>query len=191
MLDFQKELDKLLSHESEITSHTELEALTNAGKQLLTALNKKQADISMQVEEIYDMVREADTSDMRDTLRSETARADRLAKTVIGLCNIMEDFCAFAMQSGSDELNSQAMMMWKNSNALLEECAITRLGEVGQRLNPDIHKVQSVSASEVPREHVAMVLQSGYRYMGTVARKAVVIVSMGMEETENGQTGYK
>jgi molecular chaperone GrpE (heat shock protein) len=61
---------------------------------------------------------------------------------------------------------------------------MTRLGEEGQLLDPEIHRVQTAAASPLPREHVARVLQSGYRYLGDVLRRAAVIISTGEESAE-------
>jgi molecular chaperone GrpE (heat shock protein) len=97
---------------------------------------------------------------------------------------MLEDFCAYARQSGSEALEHQARLLWKNSDVLLEGCGITRLGEEGQPLDPAIHTVQAAAPSAFPREHVAQVLQSGYRYLGALVRRAVVVVSAGTQETE-------
>jgi molecular chaperone GrpE len=182
MLNFETELNKLLARESEPLAHSELAEL------MLAALNKKHADISFQIEEIYDLTKEADTSVLRETLDTEKRRADKLTAAVVGLCDILEHFCAYARQSGSEHLASQAFLLLKNSTAVLEGCGITRLGEEGQALDPEIHTVQNAAASSFPREHVAQVLQSGYRYLGEVVRRASVIVSTGPENFETGGT---
>jgi molecular chaperone GrpE (heat shock protein) len=104
----------------------------------------------------------------------------------VGLCDILEDFCAYARQSGSGDLEHQARLLWKNSGALLEACGITRLGEEGQSLDPAIHRVQAAVPSELPREQVTQVLRSGYRYLGAIARRAVVVVSAGTGVEQGG-----
>lgn len=185
MIDFEAELDKLLTQEGEPLPQSELTELAAAGKELLAALNKKQTDFTMQIEEIYDLLQEADTNALGESLRDEKARANRLAATAVGLCDILEDFCAYARGSGHEDLERQALLMWKNAGGLLESCGIARLGEEGQPLDPALHTVQTAVASPLPREHVARVLQSGYRYLGAVVRRAVVVVSTGTEETGN------
>jgi molecular chaperone GrpE (heat shock protein) len=186
MVNFETELEKLLAKEQEYLPQNELTELMAVNQNLLNALNKTQTDISLQVEEIYDMAKE-DTAGLRETLEAAKGRLNQLLSTTVGLCDLLEDFCAYAEQSGSGDLEHQGLLLWENAQILLENCGITRLGETGQPLEPGIHKVQAAAASPVPREHVARVLQSGYQYLGTLLRKAAVIVSTGMEEDTEGE----
>ena len=187
MVDFEKELDKLLSMESEPLPQSTLEAFADAERQLLLTLMSKQYDLSLQVEEIYDLTKESDCGAMQEALREEKERSGRLVKAVLGMSDLIDDFCEYTHWSGREDLESQALLMRKNADALLEECAITRVGEQGQPLDPEIHSVQSGAASPIPKEHVASVLQSGYRYSGAVARKAAVVISLGAEEPANAE----
>jgi molecular chaperone GrpE (heat shock protein) len=184
MVNFEAELDKLLAREQEPLLQHELAEFAAAEREILAAVNKKQTDLSLQVEEIYDLVKEGDSKVLQETLDAEKGRARQLALTAIGLCDLLEDFCAYARQSGSEDLEHQGRLLWKNSGALLENCGITRLGEEGQPLNPAIHTVQAAAASVFPQEYVAQVLQSGYRYLGAVVRRAVVVISSGTENSE-------
>jgi molecular chaperone GrpE (heat shock protein) len=183
-VDFEAELEKLLAREGEPLPGSELVEFAAAEREFLTALNKKHTDLSLQVEEIYDLVKEGDTRVLQETLEAEQNRSGRLAGAAVGLCDLLEDFCAYARQSGSGDLEQEARLLWRNSGALLESCGITRLGEEGQPLDPAIHRVQAAVPSALPREHVTRVLQSGYRYLGAIVRRAVVVVSAGQEETE-------
>jgi len=182
MLDFEAELARLLTLESTPLPQNELVELTSASRQLLLTLNKKQADISMQIEELYDLAKESDNTALQTALRDEKTRAGLNVRAAVGLCDLIDDFYEFSLQSGNGDLEHQARLMRKKAVDLLEECGITRLGEEGQRLDPEIHTVRSGVASQIPREHVAKVLQSGYRYLGAVVRKATVVVSIGLEE---------
>lgn len=177
MLDFKAELDKLLSQESE--------PLPDSGlAEALSFFNKKQDDISLQVEEIYDLVRESDTRELLGALNDEKRRAKGLVGAVVGLCDIIDDFNAYAAQSGDDTLYEQALMMWDNTERFLEECGMARIGGEGTELDPEIHTVQAVTPGTLPKEYVEHVLRSGYRYMGAVIRKASVAVSLGMGEAD-------
>lgn len=178
-MNFEAELEKLLAQEGEPLSASALAELAAAERELFTEMNKKSADLSLQLEEIYDLVKAGDTRILQEALETEKNRAGQLAAAVVGLCDILEDFCAYARQSGSGDLEHQARLLWKNSGTVLEGCGITRLGEEGECLDPAIHRVQEAVPSELPREHVTQVLQSGYRYLGNVARRAVVVVSSG------------
>ena len=181
MINFEAELVKLLAQESKPVLQSELTELAAVGEHLLSTLNKKQADISLQVEELYDLTKESDNTSLLESIKDEKARAAMTVRTAIGLSDLIDDFYEFAKQSGSEDLARQAVLMRKKADVLLEKCGTTRLGEEGQALDPEIHAVQSGAASRIPREHVAKVLQSGYRYLGAIVRKATVVVSIGRD----------
>ena len=185
-MDFEAELNKLLTLESEPMPKNELSELLAAGQQLLLTLNKKQTDISMQIEEIYDITKELDTNELKESIREEKERTYTAVQTAVGLCDLIDDFCEFAAKSGNEELEQQASIMRKNADNLLGGCEIMRMGARGQQLDPEIHSVQAGTDSDIPRECVSQVLQSGFRYKGDVIRKAVVIVSMGNTHDEVG-----
>jgi molecular chaperone GrpE (heat shock protein) len=198
MINFEAELEKLLSLESGELPRYELAEFAALGQQLLADLNKKQTDVSLQIEEIYDLVKEQDNQVWRETLEAEKTRANQLASAAIGLSDLLEDFCAYAGQSGSEELKQQAGLLRKNSDGILAGCGIFRLGEKGEPLNPQIHTVKASAESPLPREQVTRVLQSGYVYQNVLVRKAAVVVSRGQENTvlsadrepETGEAGF-
>ncbi len=182
MLDFKNELDKLLELEAEPLAQTPLEELARSQARLFASLDKRQADISLQVEEVYDIVRELDASELRESYNEEKKRSQTLLAALILMCDMIEDFCAFARKIGDEALLRQAELMLKNADGLLQRSGVTRFGEAEQRLDPEIHSVRGTDVSELPKEHVADVIQSGYYYMGNVIRKASVILSTGTEE---------
>ena len=183
MINFEAELVKLLAQESKPLPQSEFTELAAIGQQLLLTLNKKQADIAIQIEELYDLTKESDSTDLLDIMKNEKARAAMTVQTAMELSDLIDDFCEFTNLSGSEDLSHQAFLMRKKADSFLEKCGISRIGEQGQPLAPEIHSVQSGAASRVPREHVAKVLQSGYRYLGTLVRKATVVVSTGIDIT--------
>ena len=191
MLDFETELNKLLSRETEqIPRYEFAQAVEMAalGQELLTDLQKKQTDVSLQVEEIYDLLKEQNTKGLQEALEAEKNRADKLARTAIALCDLLEDFCAYARLSGSEELKHQADILRTQSGRYLADNNIIRFGEEGQPLNPQIHTVQKGVESPLPREQVLEVLQSGYVYKNALVRKAAVVVSLGIDgPLEQGQ----
>jgi hypothetical protein len=101
-----------------------LAGLAAADRELLAELNKKQTGTSLQIEEIYDLVKEQGL--LRETALAEKDRADQLALAAIGLADLLEDFCAYAGQSGSDALNHQARLLRENSGGILLNCGILR-----------------------------------------------------------------
>ncbi|MFP3088946.1 nucleotide exchange factor GrpE [Treponema sp. TIM-1] len=180
MLDFEAELNKLLSGETGRLPQYELVELAAAGQNLLTELNKRQTDVSLQIEEIYDLVKEQEGLQKR--VDAEKARANQLVLAAIGLVDLLEDFCTYAGQSGSEELNHQARILWENAGSILSNCGIFRFGEEGQPLNPQIHTVKASVESPFPPEQVVQVLQSGYLYRDILVRKAAVVVSQGQQD---------
>jgi molecular chaperone GrpE (heat shock protein) len=179
MLNFEAELDKLLSRETGRLPQYELMELAATGE-LLTELNKSQTDVSLQIEEIYDLVKEQDGLQKR--MDAEKARANQLVLAAIGLVDLLEDVCTYAGQSGSEELEHQTGILWENAGTILSNCGIFRLGNVGQLLNPQIHTVKASAESPFPPEQVVQVLQSGYLYRDMLVRKAAVVVSRGRTE---------
>ncbi|MDR1904789.1 MAG: nucleotide exchange factor GrpE [Treponema sp.] len=182
MLNFETELDKLLFRETGRLPEYEFAELAAAGQELLAELGKKQTDVSLQIEEIYDLVKEQDTRVLQEALNAEKTRANRLAFAAISLCDLLEDFYAYARRSGSEELMHQAGLLWKNSGGIAAGCGILRFGEEGQFLNPQYHTVKASVESPLPREQVVLVLQSGYMYQNDLVRKAAVVVSRGQED---------
>jgi molecular chaperone GrpE (heat shock protein) len=185
MVNFEAELHKLLSQETGRFFESEFAELAAADRELLAEFSREQSDASLQMEEIYDLVKEQGF--LQETAAAEKARADRLALAAMGLADLLEDFCAYAGQSGSEELKQQAKLLWKNSGGILSGCGILRFGEEGETLNPQVHRVEASAESALPREQVVRVLQSGYLYQNTLIRKAAVVVSRG-QEAETGET---
>jgi molecular chaperone GrpE (heat shock protein) len=181
-VDFETELAKLLDKE-EVPPQDETAELTGVLQYLLNAFNKKQTEYSLQLEEIYDTLKSQDTQVLQASLAAEGQRANHLALTALGLSDNLEHFCAYARQSGTEELRAQAEILWNNSANLLAGCGILRLGNEEEPFDPRIHQVQGAIASALPRERVVQVLQSGYGYLGTVLRKATVLLSRGPEES--------
>lgn len=180
MPDFEAELDRLLSRENRSFPRYELVEFASAGREILEELNKRQTDVSLQIEEIYDLVKEQEAQ--REAAAAEKARADRLVLAAIGLADLLEDFCTYAGQSGSEALSHQAGLLWEQAGGILSGCGIVPLGKPGQPLDPRIHTVKAGAESPLPREQVLQVLQSGYAYQGMPVRKAAVVVSRGQED---------
>jgi molecular chaperone GrpE (heat shock protein) len=181
-LDFNNELNKLLEKEQSALPTDGFAELVLDGRRELGAINKKQSDMSLQVEEIYDIVERIDTGSLKENVESERRRADGLLTAVIGLCDTLEDFFVYASNTGDGELTRQANMMRNNSAHIIERAGLVRVGEVNRPFDPETHTVRAAMASHFPREHVAELLQSGYRYLGDIVRKAAIVISNGSEE---------
>jgi molecular chaperone GrpE (heat shock protein) len=118
-----------------------------------------------------------------------------LALAAVGLADLLEDFYAYAGQSGSEALRRQAGLLWENAGRILAGQGIVRFGQEGEALNPRLHTVKASDESPLPREQLVRVLQSGYAYQNALIRKAAVVVSRGPEsgaasenQTEEGET---
>jgi molecular chaperone GrpE (heat shock protein) len=177
MLDFSKELDRLLSQETGADITDEAALWAEEGRRLLSSFSKQQTDLSLQVEEIYDLVNEAETE--RQALRAEQKNAGRLLGALIGLSDLIEDFYAFAERCQEESFAAQARAVWQSAGRVLSECEITRLGKEGQPFDTEIHTVESAAVSGFPREYAAKILRSGYRYKGSLLRKASIVISLG------------
>ncbi|MDR3162073.1 MAG: nucleotide exchange factor GrpE [Spirochaetaceae bacterium] len=180
MLDFEAELDKLLSRETVRLPRYELLEIAEAGREVLGQLNERQNDMSLQIEEIYDLVKEQEG--LQKAVEAEKATAYRVALGAIGLADLLEDFCAYAGRSGSEALNHQARLLWEQACDHLFGCGIAPVGIAGQSLDPRLHTVKAGAASPLPREQIVQVLRQGYTYQGMLVRKAAVVVSRGPEE---------
>jgi molecular chaperone GrpE (heat shock protein) len=176
-VNFEAELNKLLSLEN---GGLPGQGFAAGERELLAEFSKKQTEVSLQIEEIYDLVKEQGF--LRETAAAEKSRADQLVWAALGLADLLEDFCAYAGQSGSEELKHQAKLLWDKAGGILADRGILRFGGEGESLNPRIHTVQAGAESSLPREQVIRVLQSGYAYQNAVLRKAAVVVSRGQED---------
>jgi molecular chaperone GrpE (heat shock protein) len=185
MLDFEKELARLLSREWGMLPQYEFAELAMAGQSLLTELEKKQSDVSLQIEEIYDLAKEQ--RGLIEALENEKGVRNRLVSAAMGIADLIEYFYAHARQSGNEDLRNQAGIMWQNSVALLASCGVFQFGKTGEPLDPRMHTVKASAESPFPREYVTDVLQSGYVYQGGIIRKAAVVVSLGQATEKAAQ----
>jgi molecular chaperone GrpE (heat shock protein) len=187
MLNFEDELARLLSRETEAPPRNEGAELAAAARDFLADLNRKQTDVSLQIEEIYDLAKEQNS--FREQTEAEKNRADRLVFAAIDIADLLDDFFAYAGRSGSEELRHQAGLLKKSAGSILAAQGILGFGEPGQALDPRIHTVKASAESPLPREQVVEALQTGYVYRNTLLRKAAVVVSRGQEAPGNEDAG--
>ena len=171
-MDFAAEL-QLLLHEEEpppIDPLTEL-ALTQAG--ILDNIQKNNENLSLQVEEIYDIIKEADEN--AKELKNAVKRENALLSALVGLCDLLDSLLPYTQE------HSQTIAAKKEEATDL--CGLERLGLPGERMDPRLHTAASAEYSGAPPESIIRVLESGYAYRGKVIRKATVIISKGEENT--------
>ena len=173
-MNFAAELKKLLDAE-EVPPHDPLAELTQANARLLESIVKNGSDVSMQVEEIYDIIKETD--DNARELKIAAKREKLLLGSLIDFCDLLDSLLQYVRRTGADHAETIAA---KKEEAL-DACGVETVGYLGQMLDPRIHTVASAEESDAPFESVIRILESGYTYRGNVVRKATVIISKGRE----------
>jgi molecular chaperone GrpE (heat shock protein) len=174
MIDFEAELNRLLAEETDPVMD-ELTELAAGGQKLLSAMGRKTEDISLQVEEIYSIIKDADEAE--EQAAAAKKREIELAAAMIAMCDILESFTRFAETVPA--LREQGEAMQAQAGQALARTGLHRIGETGEIVSPKLHNVQSVVESNLPAQSVAKVLQYGYEYGGKILRKAAVVISKG------------
>jgi molecular chaperone GrpE len=176
-MDFMQEIHRLLGQEA-LPPTDELAEIVAVQTQNLGALGMlggKLNDVSLQIEEIYDLVKESDASGhaAQEAQRKET----QLVRALIALSDVLDSFVLYAQ--GQSEIAEQARLMAAQIVEVLAAVGLKRIGRVGERVNPKAHEVHDVVPSPIERDAVAQILQTGYSYNGKVLRRAIVVVSGG------------
>ena len=169
-MDFEKELQTLLDAE-ETLPQDPLAELARAQAGLLERIRKQGADMSLQTEEIYDIVKENDENAREIKLAAK--RENLLLNGLVSLCDLLDGLLRH-MQNTPHACTAAAQ-----KEQLLHTCGLEPLGAKGERLDPRLHTVSAAEYGESPTETVIRVLESGYVYRGKVLRKATVILSKG------------
>ena len=173
-MDFAAELQKLLDAE-ESPPFDPLVEVARAHEEMLGAISKSGAGISMQIEEIYDIVKEENENSKE--LKNAAKRESQLRASLIAMTDLLDSLLQYNQNSVAVHAEAIAAKREETLNA----CGIERIGNLGQVLDPRMHTVASAEESEAPFESVTRVLESGYLYNVNVARKATVIISKGSE----------
>ena len=169
-MDFAEELQKLL-REEEPSPVDPLEELVRAQAGLLDHIHKNGAGLSLQIEEIYDIIRETD--DNAAEVKAAAKRETMLLGGLTALSDLLDGLLPYLQEHGQTVAAKKEEAM----NA----CGLERLGYTGERLDPRLHTVASAEYSGAPPESVIRVLESGYAYRGKIIRRATVILSKGEE----------
>ena len=173
-MNFAAELKKLL--EAEESPPTDpLAELSRAQAELLEAIHKTDSGISLQVEEIYDIVKESDEN--AKEIKNAAKRESALLGALIAVTDLLDSLLQHIQHTGAAHVETIAAKMDEALNA----CGLEKLGFIGQQLDPRQHSVASAEFSGAPLESVVRVLENGYMYRGNVIRKAAVIISKGSE----------
>jgi molecular chaperone GrpE (heat shock protein) len=153
MFDFDSELKKL---KSGIPQELIKPFTINSSDEKLSELSSKIENLSLQTEEIYEII--------------ENNSADNiLIKTFVSVCDLLEAYFTAYDTDGAGK---------RKFREILNESGISLLGEAGERLSPEIHRVIGAEETQgMMPEQILQVVQSGYSYKNKVIRKAKVVVS--------------
>ena len=173
-MNFEAELKKLLDAE-ETPLLDPLAELARAQAGFLEVISKQGSDVSLQVEEIYDIVKSADEN--AKEIKNAAKRENLLLSSMIAMNDMLDSLMQYIGRT--DARHSETIASKRDE--LMNVCGLERLGLPGQQLDPRIHTVAAAEFDEAPPESVIRVLESGYLYRGNVVRKATVIISKGSE----------
>jgi len=173
-MNFATELKKLLEAE-EFPPDDPLAELARAQTELLDAIYKNNSGVSLQVEEIYDIVKDSD--EKAREAKNAVKREGVLIGALVAVNDLLDSLLQYVQQTGAVHAEAVAAKRDEALNA----CSLEKYGALGQQLDPRIHTVASAEVSGAPLESVIRVLENGYIYHGNVIRKATVIISKGLE----------
>ena len=173
-MDFAVELRKLLNSEKTPVLDPMAE-LARAQAGALEAIYKNNSDVSMQVEEIYEIIKEADENVKE--VKNAAKREHLLLAALVAMDDLLDSLLRQTQCSG----NAHAEAIAAKREEVLRACGVEKTGYPGQRLDPSIHTVASAEYCDAPYESVTRVLESGFIYKGDTHRKATVIISKGSE----------
>lgn len=156
MFDFDLELKKLKNGiPQELIKPYIVEQDKNINEKI-AELSRKIENISLQTEEIYEIIENNSPDNI-------------LLKTLVNVCDLLELYLTAADTDGAGK---------RKLHEILNEADVSIIGTVGERLNPEIHKVVGAeNAAGIAAEQILQIIQSGYLYQNKVIRKAKVIVS--------------
>lgn len=206
MFDFKAELIKLARPEPDpafMDRKDEISAAFAAFNGTLTKFNKKQGAIEMQVEELYAFLEEQKEQQERQheagqkrqqeqAIREEAAEREngQLVQALIVAADLIEDFHAYAAESGNRQLSDQAGLMWRALAKELARVGLCRIADEHTPFNAQLNHLEGVAAAgDGPEGMIASVLRSGYMYRNKVYRKSGVIVKKTEENREERTNG--
>ena len=174
-MDFALELQKLLDEE-DITLQNPLEEIAKSQLNIIESIAKNSSDISLQVEEIYDIIK--DSEENAQAAKNAVKREETLLRGLIAVNDLLDSILQYLTDSDLSHIKA----IEEKQEEIISACGIEKTGFTGQKLEPKLHTVASAEQSDAPYETVTQVLESGYIYKGSIVRKATVIVSKGNEQ---------
>lgn len=169
-MNFTAELKKLIKAEQQ-PLRDPLSELASAQAALLENIQKDNSDLSLQVEEIYDIIKTSD--DNAKKIFTLEKRENLLLSSMISLNNLIDDLLPY--------IQDHAMAVSAKREEAINACDLEQTGFIGERFDPKLHTAASAEFNEAMFETIIRVLENGYTYHGKVLKKAVVILSKGVK----------
>jgi molecular chaperone GrpE (heat shock protein) len=171
-MDFQTKLQKLIDEEISPPLDPIIE-IAKAQATLLGEIKKREENISLQVEEIYDIVKESDENALK--VKSLEKSKLLLIESMVNIVDILDTVLSAAKKNDEPFINAITVKLEESLHA----CGLERLGVTGEHIDYRLHEVISAEFSSLPFETVIKVIRSGFCYNEKLVRKAAVIVSKG------------
>ncbi len=156
---------------SENTAETPLSELEQA-QQTIVALQEKQEQLIRSVAEAENMRRRAEES-------AKKAREYALESFAPAILPVMDSLQAALTQGGDlEKLKEGVAITEKQLQSAFEKAKLVAIDPLpGDKMDPLLHQTMGSMPSEYPNNHVASVLQKGYRLSERVIRPAFIMVS--------------
>jgi len=171
-MNFAADLLKLLNEE-ENQPVDPLAELLRVSVSQLESINNNKADLSLQVEEVYDIIKDFDSNEKE--VKAAERREKLLLQGLIEMFDLVSGVISYMQGRNTEHI----LVIETKLNEIMNGCGIEPLGFNGERLDPNIHTVSSAVFDNAPIESVVRVLERGYMYRGKILRKATVILSKG------------
>lgn len=111
----------------------------------------------------------------------DVARHDATRSTLSQLLPVLDDLDA--ARAAGDLTEGPFASIANKLDQIIANAGFERINEVGVAFDPTVHEaLMQQPNDEVPADHVAMVLRSGYQFKERVVRAAQVVVSTGPAE---------
>jgi len=172
-VDFAAELQKLLREEEQPLIDPMAE-LARASAGCLENIQKTDANLALQIEEIYDIIK--DFAGNEKEIKAARIRENTLLSGLVALSDLLDSLFSH-VQGNNGHIQAVSAKMTEIVNA----CGLEPLGFLGERLDPRIHTASSAEFNDAPPESIVRILERGYAYRGKILRKATVILSKGVE----------
>jgi len=174
------------------------EAIENAAD----ADGEKSADQEKQISELNDRFLRlaAELENTRRRAEREKADAGRyaIANFARDLLGVTDNFERALQAAGTDDASPETLsgivsglrMTEKELLSVLERHGVRRIFPAGEKFNPNLHQaVAQIPGGSIPAGHVVDVAQPGFTIGDRVLRAAMVTVSSGISNKEEGGEG--